>query len=70
MRKLRRIEEQELKRLENLKDLYISEMMGKCELINEFMKEVRSGSWYERMKNIALAIDREKENEKTDEKHN
>lgn len=63
MRKLRRIEEQELKRLENLKDLYISEMMGKTELINEFMKEVRSGSWYERMKNIALAIEREKENE-------
>ena len=32
--------------------------MGKCELINEFMKEVRSGSWYEHMKNITPAIEK------------
>ena len=60
---MRKVEEAELKRLENLKDHYISEMIGKCNIINDYIKEVKNGSWYQRMKNISTAIEREKEND-------
>ena len=59
-RKLRMIEQKELERLERMKDLYIDEMMGKCDLINEMIKEVKSGSWYERINNYANAINEDK----------
>lgn len=59
---MRKVEEAELKRLENLKNHYISEMMGKCNIINDCIKEVKNGSWYQRMKNISTVIEREKEN--------
>ena len=55
-KKLRFIEQKEIERLERMKDLYIDEMMGKCELINEMIKEVRSGSWYERINSYVNAI--------------
>ena len=62
---MRKVEEAELKRLENLKNHYISEMIGKCNIINDCIKEVKSGSWYERMKNISSSIERDrKKNEK------
>lgn len=59
-KKLRFIEQKEIERLERMKDLYIDEMMGKCELINEMIKEVRSGSWYDRIKNYTNAINEDK----------
>lgn len=55
-KKLRFIEQKEIERLERMKDLYIDEMMGKCELINEMIKEVKSGSWYDRIKNYVNAV--------------
>lgn len=61
---MRKVEETELKRLENLKNHYISEMIGKCNIINDCIKEVKSGSWYLRMKNISTTIEKEKENDK------
>ena len=59
-RKLRMIEQKEVERLERMKDLYIDEMMGKCDLINEMIKEVKSGSWYERINKYVNAINEDK----------
>lgn len=59
---MRKVEEAELQRLENLKNHYISEMMGKCNIINDCIKEVKNGTWYQRMKNISTVIERVKEN--------
>ena len=56
-RKLSVVEQREIERLEKQKDMYISIMMGKCELINEMIKEVNSGSWLAKMKAIKNAVD-------------
>lgn len=62
MRKLRKVEEQEIERLEQLKHLYIGEMMGQCNLINECIKEVKSGSWYQRMQKYSKMMELENNN--------
>ena len=44
-RKLSFLEQKELERLEDQKNMIIGEMMGKCDYINDQIKEVKSGSW-------------------------
>lgn len=56
-RKLSFIEQKEIERLNDQKNMIIGEMMGKCEYINDQIKEVRSGSWLYRMKQIRQAVD-------------
>ena len=55
-RKLSFIEQKEIERLEDQKNMIIGEMMGKCEYINDLIKEVRSGSWLYHMKQIEKAV--------------
>ena len=49
-RKLNSLERSELERLERHKDAVIYQMMGACDEINEQIKAVKSGSWYEHFK--------------------
>ena len=56
-RKLSFLEQKELERLEDQKNMIIGEMMGKCDYINDQIKEVKSGSWLYRMKQYRNAID-------------
>lgn len=58
-RKLNAWETRELKRLEELKDCYIYEMMGKCEHLNEEIKRVKSGSWWEQHQVMCKQIQQE-----------
>lgn len=45
-RKLNHWEQKELERIEELKNAYIYEMMGKIEHLNEEKKRVKSGTWW------------------------
>lgn len=45
-RKLNHWEQKELERIEDLKNAYIYEMMGKMEHLNEEAKRVKSGTWW------------------------
>lgn len=58
-RKLNKAEQRELEHLQSMKDLYIGEMLGKVNLINEAIKEVRKGTWYERFQNLKKMDDHE-----------
>ena len=46
-RKLNSLERKELERLERRKDAVIYQMMGACDEINEEIKAVKNGSWYQ-----------------------
>lgn len=48
--KLNHLERAELERLEKHKEALIYEMMGACNEINEEIKAVKNGSWYNRYK--------------------
>ena len=60
-RKLNHWEQKELERIEELKNAYIYEMMGKVEHLNEEKKRVKSGTWWHQhelmYKQIAKEID-------------
>ena len=62
-RKLNWWEQKELERLEELKNAYIYEMMGKVEHLNEEKKRVCSGSWWSQHKIMCEQINKELEKE-------
>ena len=58
---MKKAEQLELERLEKMKEACIYEMMGKCELINDMIKDVKNGSWFKRVKAHAKIEGKENE---------
>ncbi len=58
-RKLNAWEKKELERIEELKNAYIYEMMGKLEHLNEEKKRVKSGTWWQQHELMCKQISKE-----------
>lgn len=58
-RKLNAWEKKELERIEELKNAYIYEMMGKVEHLNEEKKRIKSGTWWQQHELMYKQISKE-----------